>query len=83
MKLQKEDVIHTCILYLENLIFYEISTMLENEKTQNQYEMKLPQSIIESFVRFLVPEIRKYYSSEQGQKEFTQWQQEQENKKQA
>ena len=40
---------------------------------QNKYDIDLPQSIIESFARFLVPEIRKYYHSEQGQKEFDQW----------
>ena len=27
-------------------------------------EIELPQEIIESFARFLVPEIRKYYESE-------------------
>ena len=34
------------------------------EKTDQGVE--LPQSIIDSFARFLVPEIRKYYESEQG-----------------
>ena len=29
---------------------------------------------IETFARFLVPEIRKYCDSEQGQREFTEWQ---------
>jgi hypothetical protein len=37
-------------------------------------EIELPQAIIETFARFLVPEIRKYYDSEQGQREFTEWQ---------
>lgn len=37
-------------------------------------EIKLPQAIIETFARFLVPEIRKYYDSEQGQWEFAEWQ---------
>lgn len=41
---------------------------------QQKYEIDLPQSIIESFARFLVPEIRKFYESEQGQKEFSKWQ---------
>jgi len=30
----------------------------------------LPQSIVDSFARFLVPEIRKFYESEEGQCEF-------------
>ena len=38
------------------------------------YEIELPQAIIETFDRFLVPEIRKYYDSEQGKREFLEWQ---------
>jgi len=37
-------------------------------------EIEIPQAIIETFARFLVPEIRKYYDSEQGQREFAEWQ---------
>ena len=37
-------------------------------------EIELPQAIVETFARFLVPEIRKYYDSEQGQREFAEWQ---------
>lgn len=44
------------------------------EKLQNPYDMELPQSIIESFARFLVPEIRKFYESEEGQQVFKEWQ---------
>jgi len=44
---------------------------IPSPKTEN--EIELPQSIIDSFARFLVPEIRKYYNSEQGQKEFAEW----------
>ena len=36
-------------------------------------EVELPQTIISEFARFLVPEIRKFYESEQGQREFEQW----------
>ena len=32
--------------------------------------------MIDSFARFLVPEIRKYCNSEQGQREFAEWQEE-------
>lgn len=42
---------------------------------RDRYEdIELPQSVIDSFARFLVPEIRKYYDSEQGQREFAEWQ---------
>ena len=37
-------------------------------------EIELPQTIIGTFARFLVPEIRKYYDSEQGQRKFAEWQ---------
>ena len=47
------------------------------ENTEKRYtksqEVELPQSIINEFARFLVPEIRKYYESKQGKREFTEW----------
>lgn len=46
----------------------------KQESSKNPYGIELPQSIIESFARFLVPEIRKFYDSEQGRKEFAEWQ---------
>ena len=48
-------------------------TMASQEKRQNLYEIELPQSIIDSFARFLVPEIQKFYASDQGQKELEAW----------
>ncbi len=47
------------------------------EPPSKQPEIELPQELIESFARFLVPEIRKYYESEQGQREFAKWQEQQ------
>ena len=47
--------------------------MASQEKRQNPYEIELPQSIVDSFARFLVPEIRKLYTSEEGQKELEEW----------
>lgn len=47
--------------------------MPDKNTKQSPHEIELPQSIIESFARFLVPEIRKYYNSEQGQQEFEKW----------
>ena len=46
----------------------------KNQPDKIDCEIELPQAIIETFARFLVPEIRKYYDSEQGQREFTEWQ---------
>ncbi len=50
------------------------------QEQQKPHDIELPQSIIESFARFLVPEIRKFYDSVEGQREFGEWQKEQENK---
>lgn len=55
--------------------------MADKEIRQDKYDIELPQSIIESFARFLVPEIRKYYDSEQGQREFEEWQEAQQETK--
>lgn len=46
---------------------------METKREDQRDEIELPQEIIESFARFLVPEIRKYYESEQGQREFKEW----------
>ncbi|WP_295579945.1 hypothetical protein [uncultured Oscillibacter sp.] len=43
-------------------------------------DIELPASVIDSFARFLVPEIRKYYNSEQAQREFAEWQEEHDDK---
>ena len=54
--------------------------MPSQEKRQDPYEIELPQSIIDSFARFLVPEIQKFYASEQGQKELAEWEKKSSNK---
>ena len=48
---------------------------------RSKYDIDLPQSIVESFARFLVPEIRKFYETEQGWQALAEWQAEQERKK--
>lgn len=47
--------------------------MAGQENHQNLYEIELPQSIIDSFARFLVPEIQKLYASKEGRKELETW----------
>ena len=49
--------------------------MQKRDEQHVKGDLELPQSIIDSFARFLLPEIRKYYNSEQGQKEFEAWKQ--------
>ena len=36
-----------------------------SEEKRDRYDIELPQSIIESFARFLVPEMKKYYAEQQ------------------
>lgn len=52
--------------------------MSDKEVQKEHRDIELPQAIIDSFARFLVPEIRKYYESEQGQREFEEWLEKQE-----
>jgi hypothetical protein len=42
----------------------------KDSNPKNPYDVELPQTIVESFARFLVPEIRKFYASQEGQQEF-------------
>ena len=54
--------------------------MQKRDEQHVKDDLELPQSIIDSFARFLLPEIRKYYNSEQGQREFEAWEQTSEHK---
>ncbi len=47
--------------------------MEKPKKLRNPYDVELPQSIIESFARFLLPEICKFYASEEGKKSLEEW----------
>ena len=40
-----------------------------SEEKRDKYDIELPQSIIESFARFLVPEMKKYYAELQEKSE--------------
>lgn len=40
-----------------------------SEEKRDKYDIELPQSIIESFARFLVPEMKKYYAEMQEKNE--------------
>lgn len=46
---------------------------MTDRKERDTTGVELPQSIIDSFARFLLPEIRKYYESEEGKREFEEW----------
>lgn len=44
-----------------------------NSNSADKFSVVLPQSIIDSFARHLVSEIRAYYDSEEGQAAFEEW----------
>ena len=43
--------------------------------------MKIPQHEVESLARCLLPEMRRYFESEEGKAELTKWKEEQKEKK--
>ena len=43
-----------------------------SEEKRDKYDIELPQSIIESLARFLVPEMKKYYAELQEKSKCTQ-----------
>lgn len=48
----------TCTLKTE---YQETYIAVDSQPQKNNYNIELPQSIVESFARFLVPEIRRYF----------------------
>ena len=51
--------------------------MAKKHKTQ---EMDIPQYEIDALARCLLPQIQKFFNSEEGKKEFAAWKKQQENK---
>ena len=47
---------------------------------KSKFDIALPQSIIDSFARHLVSEIRAYYESEEGKAAFEEWKDQQVSK---
>lgn len=45
----------------------------KDSNPRNPYDVELPQSVIQSFARFLLPEIRKFYESDEGKLEFQKY----------
>lgn len=40
---------------------------------KNKYDVDIPEEVLSSFARFLLPEIRKFYESEEGQSYYAEW----------
>ena len=50
---------------------------LAKKKAINDYGTGIPQHEMEALARVLLPEIEKFYASEEGQRQFAQWKEEQ------
>ena len=53
---------------------------IAHTKTSNSEKWDIPKSEIESLARFLLPEIQRFFESEEGRKEFEEWKRKQESK---
>ncbi len=50
-------------------------------KKRKDYGTNIPEHAIEALARCLLPEIQKFFESEQGKREFEEWKTQQESKK--
>lgn len=55
---------------------------MAKSKKKNDYETGIPRHEVEALARILLPEIQKFFESEEGQREFTEWKAQQEAMKQ-
>lgn len=53
---------------------------LAKKKKVNDYGTGIPQHEMKALARVLLPEIEKFYASEEGQRQFAQWKEEQQLK---
>ena len=58
-------------MHLENNINKEKGNMSKNKK---DYGTGIPRHEIEALAALLLPEIQRFFESEEGQREFAQWQ---------
>ena len=55
---------------------------MSRTKKESDYGTGIPKHKIEALVRVLLPEIQKFFESEEGQREFAEWKAQQETSKQ-
>ena len=55
---------------------------MAKKKAISDYDTGIPQHEMEALARVLLPEIEKFYASEEGQRQFAQWKEEQQLKQQ-
>ena len=54
--------------------------MISMAKKRKDYGTGIPEHEVEALARSLLPEIQKFFESEEGKREFEEWKKEQENK---
>ena len=54
--------------------------MISMAKKRKDYGTGIPDHEVEALARCLLPEIQKFFESEEGKREFEEWKKEQENK---
>ena len=54
--------------------------MISMAKKRKDYGTGIPEHEVEALARCLLPEIQKFFESEEGKREFEEWKKEQENK---
>lgn len=47
-------------------------------QSADPFNIDLPQEIIDSYARFLIPELRKFYDSDEGKQALAKWREEHE-----
>ena len=53
--------------------------MISMAKKRKDYGTGIPEHEVEALARCLLPEIQKFFESEEGKREFEEWKKEQEN----
>ena len=46
---------------------------MNTEKKTDNYKIDIPQCEIEAFARIILPEIQKFFQSDEGKREFEEW----------
>ena len=43
------------------------------DKKKNKYDVDIPKEVLDAFARYIIPEIRRFYESENGQAFYKEW----------
>ena len=43
------------------------------DKKKNKYDVDIPKEVLDAFTRYIIPEIRRFHESEEGQTFYKEW----------